>query len=395
MRKDWKYILYVGGALTLFVLVQLASPKQYNWTVTFSHEDKNPYGAFALYELMPTLFEEGKIEHHFKTIYEVKESLKPDQNIFILASSFDGDKPDTEVLLKHVENGGNVFISAHAFGGVFRDTLSLELRDHFLENITDQSKDSTTLHFSNLNLDTLANYRFAQGNVTTYFHAFEKSNTTVLARNSYGNPVTLRIKQGKGNLILNSTPMAFTNIYLLSANTHEYVASTLSALPDKDISWTEFYHVGRMESGSPLRFILTTEPLAWAYYITIAAILVFMIFEAKRKQRIIPVIKPLQNTSLEFVSTIGNLYFQNSDHKNIAEKKIAFLLDFIRTHYLVRTTHFNDEFYETLSKKSGYGLDEIRDLFKLINFINSSTMISSQQLVSLNQKIEHFFENKH
>jgi hypothetical protein len=394
MGKDWKYILYVGGAIVLFVVVQLMSPKQYDWTVTYSHDDKNPFGAFALYELMPTIFKEGKIDHHFKTIYEVKESLKEGQNIFILASDFEGDKPDTEFLLKHVEKGGHVFISANYFRGVFRDTLQLRMRDYFLDDVTSLNKDSSSLKLSNSSLDTLENYWFAKNNVTTYFNRFDTVNTTVMAENSYGHPVTIRVKRGKGSFILNSTPLAFTNIYLLSSNNNEFISSTLSALPDRDVSWTEYYHIGRMESGSPLRFILTEEPLAWAYYITIGAILIFMVFEAKRKQRIIPIVKPLQNTSLEFVSTIGNLYYQNGDHKNIAEKKIAFLLDFIRTNYLVRTTTFNEEFYEIVSRKSGHSIDEVRDLFKSIIFINSSTMISPEQLMSLNKKIEQFFRTE-
>jgi hypothetical protein len=394
MGKDWKYILYVGGAIVLFVMVQLASPKQHNWTVTYSHDDKNPFGAFALYELMPTLFKEGEIDHHFKTIYEVRESLKEGQNIFILATQFDGDKADTEFLLKHVEKGGHVFISASSFRGVFQDTLNLNMRDYFFDDIASVGKDSTSLHLTNTRNDTLTNYWFVKNNVATYFNRFDTLSTTVIASNSYGYPVTIRVKRGKGSFILNSTPLAFTNIYLLASDNSEFISSTLSALPDKDVSWTEYYHIGRMESGSPLRFILTTEPLAWAYYITIASILIFMVFEAKRKQRIIPIVTPLQNTSLEFVSTIGNLYFQNGDHKNIAEKRIAFLLEYIRTNYLVRTSTFNEEFYAGVSKKSGHSPEEIRDLFKMIIYINSSTMISPEQLMSLNKKIEQFFDKK-
>lgn len=393
--KDWKYIMYVGGALALYVLVQLASPKQFDWTITFSHDDKNPYGAYALYELMPSIFEEGKIDHHFKTVYEIKESLKEGQNIFILTSDFEGDKPDTEFLLKHVENGGNVLISAMSFGGVFRDTLGLRLRDVVLDEIAEAGNDSLALHLSNVSVDTAKGYYFARGNVSSYFNQFDTLATTVLARNSYGYPVTIRVKRGRGSFILNSTPLVFTNIYILANDNQEFIASTLSTLPDRDVSWTEFYHLGRMESGSPLRFVLTTEPLAWAYYLTISAILIFMLFESKRKQRIIPVLKPLRNTSLEFVSTIGNLYFQHGDHKNIAEKKIAFLLDYIRANYLVRTTHFDEEFYENLSKKSGHAREEVQSLFTMIVYVNSLKSITAEQLVSLNKKIERFLTVKH
>jgi len=227
-------------------------------------------------------------------------------------------------------------------------------------------------------------------NIHNYFEHFDTTRTTVIAKNDYQKPVTIRISWGKGNIILNSTPLAFTNIYLLPEKNNEFASTTLSYLPKTNVHRTEFYHLGRMESSSPLRYILTNEPLRWAYYLTIAAILIFMIFEAKRKQRIIPVIKPLANTSLEFVSTVGNLYYQNGDHKNMAEKKINFLLDQIRTKYLLRTHEFNVEFINILASKSGNNSEEVQSLFRTITFIQSTTVISAGQLMDLNQKIEKF-----
>jgi hypothetical protein len=147
-----------------------------------------------------------------------------------------------------------------------------------------------------------------------------------------------------------------------------------------------------MESKTPLRFILNNEPLAWAYYLTIGAVVVFMLFEAKRKQRIIPIVKPLPNTSLEFVSTIGNLYYQNGDHKNIAEKKINFLLEHIRSSFLLKTLYWNEEFFRTVANKSGNTTEDVQRLFKKINFIQSSSMISAEQLMDLNDAIEQFLK---
>ncbi|MBT1698690.1 hypothetical protein KK083_17490 [Fulvivirgaceae bacterium PWU4] len=120
------------------------------------------------------------------------------------------------------------------------------------------------------------------------------------------------------------------------------------------------------------------------------SVILFMLFEAKRKQRIIPVIKPLANTSLEFVSTIGNLYYQNGDHRNLAEKKVSFLLEQIRSKYLLKTNQLNDEFFTALASKSGNRKEDIEELFKTISFISTSTVISAGQLVDLNNKIERF-----
>ena len=141
---------------------------------------------------------------------------------------------------------------------------------------------------------------------------------------------------------------------------------------------------------SPLRFILTTEPLRWAYYLTISAILLFMFFEAKRKQRIIPVIRPLANTSLEFVNTIGNLYLQNGDHKDIAEKKIAFFLEHIRVNYWLNTQKISEDFLVALAKRSDTPLEKVREIFALIRNIQAADRITDRELIQLNAALERF-----
>lgn len=391
MKKDWKYILYISLAVGLFVVVKLSGPKQYNWSITYAHEDKNPYGAFAFNELLPGLFDGKRISHSYKTLYEIQDSLDSSDNIVIVSSNFSADKEDTKVLLQHLEKGGSAFISAQYFWGHFSDSLRVTTYDYSFRsgNIFDR-RDTSFLKFANVQLDTVKEFAYRRDNIHNYFNHFDSARTTVIAKNDYNYPVTIRMKIGKGNLILNSTPLVFSNIYLLSSDNHEFVSKTLSYLPNEDVSWTEYYHLGRMEISTPLRFILTNEPLTWAYYLTIISILFFMIFEMKRKQRIIPIIKPLGNTTLEFVSTIGNLYYQRSDHKNIAEKKINFFLDQLRSKYWINTSRLDEIFVQTLAKKTGKDGDEVRGIVKIITSIRSKDVVSAEELVELNSQIEKF-----
>jgi hypothetical protein len=145
-----------------------------------------------------------------------------------------------------------------------------------------------------------------------------------------------------------------------------------------------------MEVATPLRFILTNEPLRWAYYISIITLLLFMLFEAKRKQRIIPIIKPLTNTTLEFIATIGNLYYQRGDHKNIAEKKIQFFFDQVRAHYLMNVQQRDEGFVAVLAKKSGTPEKTVRDLISIINHVLTKEKITAGELTDLNRSIEKF-----
>ena len=391
MRKDWKYILYISLAFGLFVVVKLLSPKQYDWTMTFAHNDKNPYGAYAFSNLLPELFPKQAISHSYKTLYEIKDSLDGVENIIIISSSFSADKEDSNTLLQHIEKGGSVFISAEYFWGHFSDTLGLKTYDYFFKSGNIFTKrDTSYLKFANAQLDTVDEFHYRRDNIHNYFSQFDTTGTTVVARNDYNYPVTIRMKIGKGNLILNSTPLVFSNIYLLSSNNHQFVSKTLSYLPIQNVMWTEYYHLGRMESTTPLRFILTNEPLRWGYYIAIISILMFMLFEMKRKQRIIPIVKPLANTTLEFVGTIGNLYYQSGEHKSMAEKKIHFFMDHLRSKYWLTTTHLDEAFVGIASKKTGRSEEEVRDLISVINSIRAKEKISEEELIDLNNRIEKF-----
>ncbi|MBY0434655.1 MAG: hypothetical protein K2U26_11145 [Cyclobacteriaceae bacterium] len=390
MKKDWKYILYLSLAFGLFIIIQMLGPKQYSWLPTYAVKDKNPFGGFVLKELLPQIFTEKKISVTNQTLYELKDTIPPKENIIILAHSLNLEKEDSEALLTYVADGGHAFMSAQSFYGKLADTLHLTTYDYLFKNgLYEQRKDTSYLNFVNPQLDTSEHFIFRRENIHNYFGRFDSTRTTVIARNDYKQPVTLRITWGKGEFIFNCTPLAFTNIYTLLRNNHDFVSTTLSHLPLQNIHWLQYYNVGRLEAATPLRFILSREPLAWAYYITVGSLLLFMIFEAKRKQRIIPIIRPLENTSLEFVGTIGNLYYQRSDHKNIAEKKILFFFDQVRTSYSLLPQ--TENLLLLLAKKSGKPLEDVKQLLHLIESIRKKERIEKEELIELNKQIEKFW----
>lgn len=389
MKKDWKYIIYLSLFIGIYATVQLLSPKQHNWSITLSHVDKNPYGTYALNEMMPALFD--SITHVNETLYELLKSKNTNTAFFSLSTTLNLDKADTETLFSYISKGNTAFLSAHYFNGHFADTLQLNTVDYLFNN---QSlidlRDSISLRFLNSSLDTLTNYKYRKDNAHNYFNSFDTLKTTIIGKNDSDKPVTLRIAIGNGALIVNSTPLAFTNINLLNGENHAFASQSLSYLGNQKLIWTEYYHLGRMEASTPLRFVLSQDSLSSAYYITIFSLLLFILFESKRKQRVIPIIPPVQNTTLEFVATIGNLYYQQGDHKNIADKKIIFLMDTLRSKY-----HF-DPMAETdvsvIARKTGNDEDSTAALFALIKKIQEKDQITVDELISLNEQIENFIK---
>lgn len=393
MRRDWKYITYLLAAVVVYLIVKMVSPRELDWTITYYHKDKNPHGTYVLNELVHTLFPGKKIHQGNLTVYEWYDSISAPVNFISFSTTFNPGKEDVEALLKNVEMGGTAFIAAQYFMGLFADTLSLSTSDYFFDmTITDafNRNDSSNLEFTNPNLPQMDLNVFPRKNIHNYFSTFDSTRTQVVAKNDLELPVTIKLSWGKGHLYINSTPLVFTNVYLLQGNNYQFVERSLSHLPVAETYWTEFYHLGRLEAGTPLRFVLTNEPLAWAYYVSIAALVLFIVFEVKRTQRVIPVVKPLGNSTVEFVQTIGNLYYQSADHKNMAEKRIAFFLDQLRTKHTINTNQPTDELLYSVSNKTSNNPEAVNKLFQLIQSVQSKPTISADELKELSKKIDSF-----
>ena len=114
----------------------------------------------------------------------------------------------------------------------------------------------------------------------------------------------------------------------------------------------------------------------------------------KRKQRQIRVIPPVKNDSVAFTETIGRLYLQQKNKRNVAEKIITYFYEYLRKKYFIATDNINKDFINSLAKKSGIGQNETIELFECIEKIQSGENVSDEDLFSLNQKVENFKKEK-
>jgi hypothetical protein len=177
---------------------------------------------------------------------------------------------------------------------------------------------------------------------------------------------------------------------LVQGNNHRFASAHLAPLPSRPVYRLEFYELGRMEARTPLRFILSQPSLRWAYYLCLGGLTAFMIFEVRRKQRIIPVLPPLPNTSLEFVGTVGNLYYQHGDHGDVARKKINYFLNQVRSQYYLDFTGSGHSIFQQLAGKTGRSVEEVRSLWEKMEEVKRASQISKETLLDLNRRIEQF-----
>ena len=155
----------------------------------------------------------------------------------------------------------------------------------------------------------------------------------------------------------------------------------------------EFYKTYNKIQGSELQFIFANNSLYAAYSLALIALLIFMVFALKRRQKAIPIVEPLQNTTLQFVEVVGSVYYNAKNHKIIAEEKINSFYEFLRAKFLITGRNFTTDDLTRISKLSAISLDEIKKLFSMINITIKQSSITEKELIELNTLIENFYKN--
>lgn len=193
---------------------------------------------------------------------------------------------------------------------------------------------------------------------------------------------------GKGRFLLHTNPIAFSNFSLLRPETRPYAAGVFSHLSEGDIYWDAVSRVpeaeGRRRNGDfssrrslaeehPLTYILKQPALAWAWYLIAALAIVWLVFRAKRRQRVIPVLPKNENSSYEFIGTIAHLHFREKNYAGLSAQGMRHFLAQLRERYglvapIDPETGFprtDDEFFRKLAALSEVPELEARRVFGL------------------------------
>ena len=400
MDKRSKIALYIIGAvIVLMMIAEVTKPKAINWRDSYSASDKIPLGCFVLYNELntftnkPILTSEESVYQYLKTI----DSTETKSMVFINNRIY-FDAEESEALLDFVNKGNTVFLSSSYFYGNVMDTLNIAV-ERQASNLfkATSAHQFTSPHLKNYNRE------FKDVIENSHFVSIDTLNTTILGTvttlNENGkdvtNPNLIKVKYGNSNgqFILHTNPFAFTNYHMLKGN-EDYAAAVLSFLPKQQIIWDNNYKSGRRVITSPLRYILQNTALKWAFYISMFGLILFVIFRGKRTQRIIPVINKLENATLDFTQTIGELYYQHGDFTNIIEKKIQYFLEFVRTNYYLNTANLGPVFIEKLAVKSGNSKEDTKVLVEYIIYLKSKNNHTEAELIELNKKIEQFTKQR-
>lgn len=383
--KDLKlYIILASLLLAGYLVAKYNKPKATDWTMTLKSEDKIPFGTYILYDRINDIFPGAAVKTFREPVYNVINDEQIENGTYIIIC--DQIRLDTNDYLKlkqYVEKGNDVFIAANTYSGEFEKVFKISTEN-------DSARATRIGFINNPWKDNL--YDIDKYSSNGYFSGFDTAKAVVLGRNEFHHFNYIRFPMGKGNLYLNANPMMFSNYSLLQDMGANYSSIALSYVKNnKNLYWDKYYTLGRGGDESPMRVFLQHADLRWAFYIALFSLVFFVLYDMKRRQRIIPIIPPLNNTTVEFAGIVGQVYYEQRDNGNIAQKKAAYFLEYLRTRYNIRTQVFNEEFITTLAQKSGAKPELIKTLTEQIVHINITSKISDSELIELNRNIEQFY----
>lgn len=447
MKSSRNFLFAMLVLFVLFCLLQVNLPKKFVWSPTFSHVDKQPFGCFVFDSVLTQSLPNG---YHVtkKTFFQLdQEHAKEKISVLMVVNQQDLKQLDVKYLCNIARRGGKVMVVASSSfdDGRNADTVVVdELERTFKVKIEDgmffslrgilsglKAHDNDmydTIYWNNretmyaaqsyrmfynmvggtLFVDsvpkvkrlayTLSTAGYDYKHDSLYVGDFTRFDTIVDKKERIERIDTFAIKKvptavsvpyGKGEVIFVSSPLLFTNYGMLEGNTFVYIFRLMSYLADLPVYRTEAYvktDAMLVAEQSPFREFIKRPPLRWALYLALLGVVLFMIFTARRRQRVIPIMSKPANRSLEFIQLIGTLYYQRKDHVNLVRKKFKLFAEELRKTAGVDISDVNtdDSEYLLLAEKTGMNSDRLKKVIRQIRLVlHSEGNISVEEMRSL------------
>jgi hypothetical protein len=365
----------------------------------YRHDNTLPFGGYTAHRLISAMYPSRPVSLVKENIEDTRRNSYDTGALYISVSkSLYTSEEDVTAIKNYVRAGNNMLLAANEFDKNLLDELGFgTFTNTRLQALLNVEKEQTVVRLEPSRFGEGMEYGYFFRPFENYFSGLSSSESAVLGRNKAGKPNFVVFFIGSGRLFLHCEPRAFSNYFLLQKSNYRYLQQVLAyckPMPEKVI-WNNYYNsIGgpRSKGKSGSMFDGLKGGLLWAFWLALGLMALYLLNGSKRRQRIIPVQKPNENTTVAFAETVGLLYLQKKDNKNIAEKMITYFNEFVRNQYFLNTHQANSDFVTTLSRKSGVPHDKVESLYRTIAHTQQSNDIDDYQLLSLNQQIQNFYK---
>jgi hypothetical protein len=393
MRRAYPVALAVALLLAL-VAAALLAPLEVDRRPNYEHDATVALGGAAIFQLLPELLGGAEVRVNYRTPYtHVRDTTRRGENYFFLTTRFAADSLLAHALLAYASRGNTVFVAAQHLDGPFASALGASTVLTGALPFQDPAARDSVLYLTAPNLARPDGFAMGDRVAASRFASLDSARATVLGHLDEDRVTYARLAVGEGQVLLSLTPRAFANYALVRSDAAaEYVAAALAYLPAQSTIWDATFKPQRSVEGSPLRFVLETPPLAWAYYTALLAALLFVLFRGRRWQRAIPVVERPPNRAAAFATGIARLWHEQGDDRALVDRRARFLIERLRGALHDPDIDLAPDHRERIARQLELPAGDIDDLFNLIARLRSARRVPPRDLLDLDRRLDTLYE---
>ncbi|HTN18015.1 MAG TPA: DUF4350 domain-containing protein [Chitinophagaceae bacterium] len=408
--------------LLLFILCcscnKLKKPET-DWQPTLKRDGKHPYDTYLGFQSLWYYFPGAEVRTLYRSFdfEELNNNAQingQDQSLIILiGTSLTFSNQEWMAIKDFMRNGNEVLLLSSHIDDQILDQLHLKQKaGQESRPLSEDNPGSANMHA--LSLDVLPDQRFGfwGRDLKGYFAFVQKKDSLAIdfteeissgpartlgavhyAKDSFSAPDFIQFTIGKGHLTLVATPLVLTNYFLLQEKNRLYADHLWQSVQGniRHIYWGNYTE--RVPSDSSFNILWRNKATRMALILVFIAALIYLLFEIKRRQRAIPVVPPVSNTSVAFIETVGLLYYNKGDNQNLAHKMEQHFLDWVRTRLHLSTAMLNDDFAMLLSTKAGVPVASAHHLLSLLHQLHlDGASVSNDFLFDFYRTIQEFYK---
>ena len=399
MKLNRWFVVGILVFLMAMFIVELQLPKNFSWNPTFRHADKQPFGCYLFDDLMSATMPKGYSVTD-SSLFQLAQDSMVRRGVLVVADRLNLIPAEMNAVLRMARNGSHVMLVAHGLGMFAEDTLGVDVRGGFesfdLQNFVKFNKERETMKWKSRTLGYQPrNYAVFHPLVTSHFRVENGTVGKLIDQQAFNKddyPLVVTFRHGKGFITFASVPLLFTNYAVVDEDeqhrkTIGFTLRCLSPLKQLPVVRTEAYCPAAEEETeqTPLRYIISQPPLRWALYTLMIGALLFLVFEGRRRQRVIPIEKAPENHSLEFINLVGSLYYHSKERRSLVVRKWTYFAEELRrtVHVDVTDDTEDDITLPTLARLTAIDEQEIRTLIQRLRLLaaaDEETEISRKEM---------------
>ena len=363
------------------------------WRESYSFSDEQPQGLYIFKELTTRFFKDIPTT----TMGYPEDTINTNSLYIQFVPDYLEDR-EMDTLLSVASKGNDVFIISDFLNDRLVDTLPYFFDD---VNVIDSSLsfnflDSEIAFATNIDFQFL-DKEFKNKKPEYYYlmngQDWESDLNYARVATPDSNLLMIEIPFGEGRIFYHVKKDLFYNHSYRQDRMFEYTQKVFSHFDPQHIYLLSPYTVYSADdptkTRNPLEFIMSQPALKAAYYLLILGTLLYVFFSGKRKQKIIPVTVKNENTSLEYIDTVGQLFYQQNQHGKLVKHMKNIFHHKMQKKFFVAPDH--PDYVEVLAKKSKISETELQYVIDRFKNFDDLFDFKADQLVSLNSRLENIY----